>query len=494
MTRYEQSVEYSAVHGARYGLGESDYGPHTSRSMLGSWSLGAVLIMVGTLLLVIVDGGLGPAIFALLFFGAGIAIHQIPGVRDRYALRAYMLTYSTCVLVAGLAQSYAVLMFDTVQTTVDAETFYDLTHQGLRFLALEGHVGQRSISPLPMLLWEALYSASAGIGLGDGPWVGVLFNCLIVGMAGSIAVRAGRYVCGDDDRRLRRLGSLFASCGLMWLFGALFLRDCFAMILNMLVLWACVRALATPGATKVVFAVVTLLLSALCMNYVRSDVSPIFVVIGVLAVVSWRIGLGSAGVTIILLLVGMACGLLLLPLILPYVGGVALSVEESALSYGAGADVAGSLGSSLVVRQPPPIRLVAGSLYLLSQPVPLWNNFRIGMREYHWIKGWEGIFLVWIVPSACVGFMTAVRRVIRKESGASSASFVALYALVTLMAVAMTSLETRHHGQFLPSILLLAAMPDRHHPPTRHKIGRVAIVWFTLIVAGHILWAAMKLF
>jgi hypothetical protein len=131
---------------------------------------------------------------------------------------------------------------------------------------------------------------------------------------------------------------------------------------------------------------------------------------------------------------------------------------------------------------------------MLVQPIPLWNNFQLNTYEYLLLKGYQGIFLVWIVPMAFVGLVIAVRRAIAGGVTAPVPCFVALYAVVTLIIVAATSLETRHHGQFLPAILILAALPDKNDPIIRRKIHIATIGWFGFVIVGHIAWAILKFF
>jgi hypothetical protein len=61
------------------------------------------------------------------------------------------------------------------------------------------------------------------------------------------------------------------------------------------------------------------------------------------------------------------------------------------------------------------------------------------------------------------------------------------------MAVAATSLETRHHGQFLPVFLILAVLPDRTDPVVCGKIRLIMLSWFACVFGIHIMWIALKL-
>ena len=466
-----------------------------NRSMVSSWIFAIAWLFIGSLLLVIVNTSPGPMLLAFGFFTIGLIIHLFPGFHDAYARRAFVLTFCTCVLITGLAELYAKTFFGELQTTVDAVNFYYIVHQGLRGMRLEEYWAGIG-SPLPIVSYQAMYTFCSKIGLGNGPWIAVLLNSFLVGISGSITIKIGRYFMGDDHRGLHRLGTLFSCCGLMWLFGAILLRDSFALTVNVVVLWACVRGLSKPSLKNFIIIVVTMLLAVAAMRYIRQGLEPVFLLFTVLAFLSWTRRTHSGGVVLVLSFAGLLVGLMLMPLISSLVGGLSKSAMEAASGYGYGTETfAGkSLGAAFVGNQPPPIRLIAGSLHLLIQPIPLWVNFKTFFGEYHWIKGWEGLFLVWVTPAAIVGLLASIKRALRGGSEAPPFCFISLYVMITLAAIALTSLETRHHGQFLPALLILAAIPNKYDPVTRGKTRTVATIWFSMVVAGHIMWAALKFF
>jgi hypothetical protein len=101
--------------------------------------------------------------------------------------------------------------------------------------------------------------------------------------------------------------------------------------------------------------------------------------------------------------------------------------------------------------------------------------------------------MVVIMPLVLVGAGLVVRAARARERGAAAALFVLFYVLLTLLAVAATSLDTRHYGQFLPAVLILAALPGPWPGAQWGELRLTRALWLALVVAIHVAWAALKL-
>jgi len=460
--------------------------PQASTSMLGSWIVSMTSFFVGTVLLMRIDDGIGPALVGSLFLGAALLIHMLPGLNNRYARRGFLLSFCICVLITGTVQTYAQIALGEPHTTVDAIRFYHTCRGGPAAHYLN--------EVLPVAIWQHLYAIYNKVSSHEGPWLGILVNCLLVGFSGSITVSIGRHLFGDDGVRLRRLGTLFAVCGIFWLYGSIFVRDSFALFLNVLTLWGIVRCLALPSTKNLIIMLATLLFGFICMEYIRDGLKPMFVLFGLMALFSWTRKVRSSVFIFLLPLLVLTIGLMLLPLLKSSLGIVTETVVEKSVKYGSRYEEAGSLGQTLVAGQPVPIRLLVGPFYILINPIPLWIGFQFGLKEYVWLKSWHGIYLVWITPAIILGLMDFFKRAIRGGPEAPVACYLAFYAVITLLAIAVTSLENRHHGQFLPAMLILAVIPDKYDPSTMNKARFIKIGWFSFVIVGHLAWYALKFF
>ena len=152
-----------------------------------------------------------------------------------------------------------------------------------------------------------------------------------------------------------------------------------------------------------------------------------------------------------------------------------------------------SLGVRLVTNQPLPIRMVLGSVMLMIQPIPLWDYFTIDRLDYHWIKGYNGIYQVFVLPLVFVAGLMTLRMFRRDREEALTFMFLIMYFLINLMGVVVTSLEQRHFGQFLVAALILATLPDTRETSTQIELRKISNCWVLGLMFIHLAWAVFKL-
>jgi len=320
-----------------------------------------------------------------------------------------------------------------------------------------------------------------------------MLNSLIVAFTANILVRTGRHIFGQDNQRLRQIGTLFSISGLILLFGAFYLRDCFALILNVIFVWALVRILCSPTVKNLWITIGTALFVTASMEYVRDGLIPMFVVFALLAALAWT-RRRRTSVTFLGLIFG---GLIVLIVGFQYIStffGSAWALVERAAAFRRfeAAARTGSLAAKVVYAQPLPIKAITGSMYLLLYPIPLWINFRWGIPGYWWMKGFNGCLMAVIMPLVFVGVGTALKRVVMGGKDAAPTFFLVLYMTVSLVAVAVSTMESRHIGQFLPVMFLLATIPDWRDRHIRRKIVNLGMVWFGMLFMGHVWWWVLK--
>ncbi len=396
--------------------------------------------------------------------------------------------------MTGLSQLYAKTNFGELQTTIDANKFYPLVSHGL---TTEKLADIHMTAPLAIKSWQTLYSICKVVGIeNNGPWIGILLNSFIMGLAASLTVRTGRYLFGEDHNRLRLIGTIFAWCGIFWLFGAVLIRDAFALLINVTVILVFVRVLSLPNIKNFCTLIFWLFLAIVCMNFIRAKAVPLFAVIALLGWLSWSRRSGVFSIANLMLPI-TACILVLFlyPVISSFVSSTYGYAKSETLKYstmigsGAGTD---SLGYQLVTSQPLPIRLIVGSFYMVINPIPLWVDFNVHLGEYKWLRGFHGLYMVLIMPGVFVGMIYAFKKSLRGGIEAPAICFVLLFMVSNLLAVVFTSLEIRHIGIMVHSIILLAVVPNRKEAISKSRIRQVAVVWFSFILMGHIIWALLK--
>ena len=455
---------------------------------------GVACLLFGAALLSAANGTSHPFILAGIFLAGGVSANFLLGQGRGHEQRAFILTFGACALIAGLAQCYSEATFGELTSAIDARWFHEIVRDTPRNVPIE-ELSKTVQAALAVRVWQYVYLACSVAGLDGGPWIGVLFNSLLVGLSAGTTVRIARDLFGDDVRRLRRVGALFATCGMFWLFGSLFLRDSFVLFCQTWVLWALVRMLKRPHLRSVLFAIVITGLASACMWYLRRKAVPLFALFGLVCLVCWYF---RARVTLARISV-VACCLLALVLLRSEVKALVATAldfasERSASQVEKSRQQArpGSLGLSLVIDRPLPIRLPAGSLVLLIRPIPIWAFVKPGASEYHLIKTYHATYSVVVVPAALVGFMVVVVRTFRDKQGVKPALFVGLYAVIGLLVVVGTSMETRHWGQFLPAIVLLAAVPDMSETSMRTLPRKTRLLWIVGILLMHVAWMVLR--
>lgn len=468
-----------------------------ARSVAGP--LSGLLVLAGAGMQGIANGTMDAFCFGFLLFVAGYALVKTVFLRGRAEQRAFLLTFGVCIFAGGAVQWYSLAVFGEPQTTVDAIGFlravFDAppyyTWEEIKTLWIDGREVSRG-APLAVYIWQGVYHLRRQLGFDFGPYVGVMFNALVMGLTASVTVATARELFGDDRWRLRRVGTLFALCGLFILFGAILLRDCFTTFFNALVIWGIVRWLCNPNGKNLAFASVLTGISMWAMLYLRARSVVLFGFFGFLAFMCWflarRANLVRVVVAVSILLIAFA-GSSYVASYLEVSQGLQSKNMEKYVDILEVSSRDDSLAVRLIVNQPLPIRLVLGTGSRMIFPIPLWAYFYPGVGEYHLIKGYHGIYQVLVMPLVLVAFILVFRLFQEDRMQSIPLVFLSMYLVITTLAVVSTSLEQRHIAQFMPAFMILAAVPDTRERDTRRKVRDMAMVWFFVVLLVHAAWA-----
>ena len=450
-----------------------------------------MFMLLGALLIVLVNQTVTPLLFLTFFVVLGLTLCRCLGKHEQ---RAFWLTFATCVLVTGLSQIYAQMVFGHVQTGWDASLFYNVSTR--HFWRNVADIARYYDGAVAVFVWNRLYMLNTMLGFENGPWLGVLFNGFLVGLSAGLTIQTARYVVGSDARRLKLLGILFATCGMFWVFGALHLRDSFLLFTQTLLLYGFVRVLAIHQVSNVILLSIILFFVTLSSLYLREEGVPLIAAFCVLGLMSWTRDRKYSGVRLFLLwIVGFIVASFFIDTFVSYQEFVLRKITRVQQHYKeAEALSKAGLRYSWVVDQPLLIRLITGSVYMHIYPIPLWAYFKPVFSEIYWITGYQGLYLATITPFGVVGIYTALKQTIRRGPNAPPLCFLALCPILTLFPVVVTSLEPRHLGQFLPAFLILSVLPDRRSPRIRSQLKLCCVLWYGAVVSIHFLYIAVKNF
>jgi len=449
------------------------------------------LVLIGSGMQGYANSTFSALIVGLLFLACGwLIISLFPG--RRHEMRAFLLTYAIGVLGGGLAQCYSLYLFHSPENFSDAVYFLGSVSPKPPFRQL-AEIPTDNL--LAIWTWQQLYIVTWWFGLKFGPYTGVMFNALVMGLSGSITVAIARELFGDDSWRLRRVGTLFAFCGLFLLFGSIMLRDSFVVLVNALWLWGIVRWLVRPSGRTAVAAAIVTGVAMYAMLFLRSEVVILFGAYLFLAITCWIVSrkLNWTRVVLVVAFLGALpiAGSYLIEYVLEFRDAQASGQEHYTLLSGTEASQ-NSLGTRLVANQPQPIRLIMSTGTMLINPIPLWRDFSAGAQEYQLLLGYHGIYQVLVLPFGFAGIFGAFRLLRTEGRRAIPLLFLAIYLFVSLAAVAASSQTERHLGQFMAALLILAAVPDTREKSERKRTRKIVMRWLVGVIFIHVAWGLMQ--
>lgn len=451
------------------------------------------VLIIGSCLQCVANKTIDAILVMVIVCLIGIAVIRIFFRKKTLELRAFLLTFGVCIFVGGLGQLYSLLVFGKLQGTIDALYYFRLISPEPPFLTLENMPKVNSV--LSMIIWQQAYKIAWWFGFSFGPYIGVMINAMIMGITASITVRIAREIYGENIRKLRLVGTLFAFCGMFVLFGSVLIRDCFTTLVQSLLLLGITQWLIKPKLRRFIAA---LIISSICiyaMFFLRVQAVNIILIHLLLAFFVWYVSSGMTAMRIGFSLLLVVLLFFVVPEIGVYINRIEQIQKEGLENYAvltAKTHTTSSLGMQYVVNQSIPIRLITGGVSLLIRPVPLWIKFNMESSEYDWIHGYHGLFLIFLLPLICTAFSIIVHMFFHNKPSSSVYIFLAGYILCAIVGVVLTSLESRHLGQFLPAAIVLAALPDVRNNNVKKRLHLFYYLLITAVVCIHLGWVVLK--
>jgi len=450
-----------------------------------------ILFLVGVFLHVLAYQSLAPIGVCILLFVLGSLLLVVLKANGRIEQKAYILTFSVCWVWAGVAAIYSNFFNDPQQNLLDAAAFFELA------TATSSQLGIAEIRALSegagaIVVWRAIYNVFSWIGFEKGRYIGIVTNILLVSMTCVLAVKMAKRLLGIGPAQLERLVVLFASCGIFWLFASMHLRDAAVLFCVTLLIYFWVRYLDDQNTRNLMLLVAASIVESAVLALFRTEF--VFVPLamfaaGLAAVITVRSQKDRwLSKVVIVSIATFALSVFLLLYKLELFDVVSRGYEAYTLRAAEKNDVS-SLGLDLIVDAPLPIRLIAGTVYLYVFPIPMWSGFQLS-SVYELLKSLNALYLYFVLPLAILG---AGRIVGNKLIRSPPALFLLFVWIGFSIAVAGTSLETRHVGVFMVPLLIFATVPDLADLKDRNAY----IVWLLLFLVAvaliHLTWGVLKL-
>lgn len=425
-----------------------------------------------------------PAVLVFLLVGFLFVCVFFNNSKVSYESYTFLFVFAISIFWAGVY-----LCFYGVEKYADINHFYLLSRVGLNEQTIN-ELG--SNGALPIMVWRFFYSMADALGFGKSMWVGVLVNSFLLGISGGLTVKTARLIFGPDAHRLVIVSLLFACCPLFWFFGGTHIRDVFALLLNTILIYYWVRFLTVPGVLNFIFLVVVTVAFSPLMYYVRFESAMLPILISLFGFTAFTFGTRSKkGLLVVFCLIffGFFAGY---DHIITFWNKAQILANNLLHSYWDGGPAGTSLGTLVVVSQPLPIRLVTGSVYMHLFPIPLWTGLFSSESLYLFLRSLQGFFIMLIMPLGLAGMWQVTRSLFLKKERVSALVFILFFYIFLTLAVVATSLEPRHHVQFMPAIFILAAVPDLGQHKTRAMLRKVGLSWYSVVVLIHLSWICLK--
>lgn len=458
------------------------------------FQISVTLFSFGVFLSVLAYGEFFSALVGILALGVGLFLLSFRGMARVEERLVFVLVFSICWFWSGVAATYVQAFSSQPQIGLDANRFFWYSsNAGLAVFSFQ-EIAFHTEGVGAIMVWRFLYETLSEIGLPHSPYIGIAVNGLSVSLSAFFGAKIVRLTFGEDLLRIKRYVWIVSTCGILWLFAAIHLRDSFILLIFTILLWAWIRLLAQPSVVRLVhMGGVTLISLPIFLSLRREFV---FLPLGliVMGVFSFVVA-GSRDIGKVRTPRALILFLLLSPVIAYFIytqlSGIMemITMRREAymeMSYETSGD--GSLGNRLVVNQPIFIRFFVAPIYMLVFPIPFWVGF-FEASPYHLFKSLNVVYMYAVAPLFIFG---AWRVLTRKDTRNPQTLFLTVVSLMMLQAVALTSLETRHLGAFMIPIMLVALIPDLNSTADRRIIRGLLTGYIGAITIIHLSWVAIK--
>ncbi|MBA3035506.1 MAG: hypothetical protein FP814_03335 [Desulfobacterium sp.] len=462
--------------------------PVSSITFWALWILGIAMLSN-----FVAYGSIQPIFIGVFFLLIFMLLLSLKGVGGRDEVRAYLLVYSVCWFWAGITAVYAIFFNDPSQVSSgDAAHFFNLsTSDDFSGLGIKDFLGI-SEGSVAIVAWRFLYDVFSFIGFEKGRYIGVTWNITLVALSAVTGVKMIGIVFGQDRDRIRRFTITFALCGMFWLFAAIHNRDASILFAVSLLTYCWVRYLNDLSACNLLLLVVASLVAFMSFALLRAEFVfiPLAMLMAGLSAAVFSTKIRGSRNKILLMVVVLA-----LPMSFYLISMTGGDLVKALLSgnqwYSDSASVESgtdSLGMTLIVNQPVLIRLIFGFIYMFIYPIPFWVGLQLG-AAYQLLKSFHALFMYAIIPL----FALSVWRIATLKKLRTMPLLFLLFIICGFtLSVAFTSLETRHQGAFLPSLLVIAMVPNLTAIRDRLSYRNLLVLFLIAMFFIHLDWIVLK--
>lgn len=373
----------------------------------------------------------------------------------------------------------------------DAEHFFKNASGGIDGLSLL-EISLISEGSLAIFIWSSVFNFMNNLGFPREHYIGVMVNVLIMSLNAVVLFKITRLLFGIDPNRFKRMLLFVSTCGLFWIFSGVLHRDSLILLFVNIFLYIWLKYLSRIGYNyNLILLIISSFIAFISFGFLRTEFSFL------------PFAFAGAACFSLLFCPTSTNKVVYSTLFLPV---IAISINLFLLNYGTSlfstllrghesystafitTNSSDSLGMSLIVNQPLPLRLILGSIYLYVFPVPFWTGFQLS-TVYHLFKSFNVIFFYFIIPL----LILSIRHLLMYRCYRTPQLMFCLFVVVGFtLAIAGTSLETRHIGAFFGPVFILGLIPNLDKKNVWCNYRNVLSLTLIFIFSIHLFWLTIK--
>ena len=429
----------------------------------------ALLYLLGLVFLSTSYGSADPIIISILLLLFICFLIRI-SLRNRSISRSTLQVYCVLTFWSGIASLYGI---DTHGP--DAIYMYNIaTNESLaikEILAIENGAS--------LAFFKIVYSVFLFFGVQGEYYIGSLVNIALMTFGYIVGYKILSYIKPPTCKNIVFFRNIYITSGMVFLFSSMHLRGALIQLSIELLVLLWVSVLSKINIRRVVVATLLTLSTVIYFKMLRAEffyLPIIFIVTAYFVLLSSRVPIRIKVFAAVSIFFAV---LFLLNNNAVYYFFSSLSHASDGYSYGAELEEKGvSLGKALVVDSHTYLRVFIGFVYLFISPFPFFSGMFSG-SAYHLFKALHAFQMVLLIPYFYITLMAIVKTKAFKNP---QILFIILIFIGFSASVALTSLETRHHGLFL--ILMFVLISYVYPKISEYRKYLVVYLLFYLILVA----------
>lgn len=454
------------------------------------WVIGGFSFLLSSLLISIFEASVSFFFLPYYYILFSLALFIVSRVKSKYEIVGFFFYFSINLFWIGVSVLFRNQFQDYSQNQADAFFFYETSLKSFSDTKLQELVLTTEGS-FAIYSWRKLYECFSFLGFKKSPTIGIVFNAWILAIGCLISVKIAKLIYNDKYKILRFI-VFYSLCAIYWLFGSVHIRDSFIVLFVIIQLYFAISYLKNKTKARVILFGLVSLTGIFSFPFLRTEFYFIPILFFLAAIsIPLLLKVNNKKRIIYSFFLILLIGLLFSYLFSDYINIVFKVLESGQKGYIEEVSETASdnsLGVKIIINQPIALRLILGSVYLHIYPIPFWYGFKTD-TIYDLFKSLNLFYLWFILPLV---YMSVRKCKSYNQVEKETILFCISVYIVLLLAIAGTSLETRHLAVFFVPLILIAVKPDLRNKFIRKEYKVLLLNLFFFVFIIHIAWVFLK--